>query len=117
MRTEFSARTRRAAFERADGRCEECHQPVGIVGWDVRYDHAVPDWLGGKNDLDNCTCLCIGCHSEKTRLIDVPRIAKTKRLEAERLHGKKPSRQPMPGSRRTKWKRTMSGKTVLRSPN
>jgi 5-methylcytosine-specific restriction endonuclease McrA len=111
MRREFTKATRRAADERAKGLCEEC----GVATAWARYDHTVPDWLGGPNTLDNCTRLCIGCHDEKTRRIDVPRIAKTKRLEAQRLHGLPKSKRPIPGGKDDKWKRTMGGKTVLRS--
>ena len=80
MRQEFSTKTKLAAFDRANGMCEVCGQK--IIGR-AEYDHALPDFFGGKPDLDNCQCLCSKCHRLKTSTADVPRIAKTKRTKAK----------------------------------
>ena len=80
MRQEFSTKTKMAAFDRAKGMCESCGQK--IIGR-AEYDHALPDFFGGKPDLSNCQCLCSKCHRLKTSTADVPRIAKTKRTKAK----------------------------------
>jgi hypothetical protein len=55
--------------------------------------------------------LCVNCHGEKTTG-DVSRIAAAKRQERKHIGARKPA--TMPGSRNSKWKKTLSGKTVLR---
>lgn len=80
-RRNFSALVRRAAFERAGGRCEECGTTLDGRRWDV--DHIVTDWMGGDPTLDNAAVLCAGsrdtCHGKKSA-DDAKRIAKVKRL-------------------------------------
>src|SRR3954469_15610377 len=110
MRKEFSARTKALAFQRANGKCDECGtrlQPGRIA-----FDHVIPDGLTGVNDLNNCNVLCTACHKQKTR-DDVGRIAKAKRRYARDI-GEKASRNPMPGGRASKWKRKLSGEWVRR---
>ena len=48
MRTEFSAKTKAQAFERANGYCEKgCGAKLSIGKF--RYDHIITDWIGGEN--------------------------------------------------------------------
>lgn len=77
-RSEFSKGTKRDAFARALGRCEECTQ--SLAGRRAEYDHIIPDYIGGTNDLDNCRVLCPKCHRSKTVNEDRPKIDKTRRL-------------------------------------
>ncbi len=84
MRTEFSKQTKRQARVRSNDQCEgilpsgeRCCFPVCIK---KHFDHIIPDALGGSNELSNCAVLCIACHDAKTRKIDVPLIAKAKRI-------------------------------------
>jgi hypothetical protein len=85
VRTEFSKPTKRDAFERCEGLCE------GILSSGDRccanlgkklhhFDHIIPDAIGGDNSLQNCQVLCKPCHDDKTRKIDIPIIAKAKRI-------------------------------------
>lgn len=76
-RREFPAKIRAAAFERAAGCCERC--TAKLMPGHFAYDHIVADSIGGEPTLDNCAVLCSGCHGEKTRTLDTPRAAKTKR--------------------------------------
>jgi 5-methylcytosine-specific restriction enzyme A len=101
VRQEFSAKVRRAAFERSGGRCESCGS---LLGAKVEYDHQTPDFMGGKPDLDNCRAICRGCHKEKTKN-DIKQIAKVKRLVAKRAGVKKPRKM-------TRW-RKMNGDLVI----
>jgi|SRR6478609_1538790 len=110
MRKEFTTKTKAQAFMRANGRCEECGYRLTPGKFD--YDHTRPDGLLGCNDLANCRVICIGCHNEKTRE-DIGRIAKAKRMQASYI-GAKQSRNPLPGGKRSLWKRKLDGKVVLR---
>ena len=88
-RREFSARTKRQAWERANGFCEglrptehfavfeRCNAPIDLGGF--HYDHIDPDWFSKDNELDNCQLLCTRCHKLKTQR-DIKSIAKSKRI-------------------------------------
>lgn len=76
-RSEFSKKTKLAAWDRCQGICECCS--MKIIGT-PEYDHAVADGLGGGNELENCEVLCRKCHRLKTSEHDVPKIAKAVRL-------------------------------------
>ena len=86
-RQEFSAKVKVAAFERADGNCENCTARLA-VGKFV-YDHKTPDWMGGQPTLDNCQVICSACDGTKTPT-DQRRIAKTKRVIRKHAGVKKP---------------------------
>lgn len=89
-RREFKTTVKVAAFKRAKGKCETCGARLG-GGLKTHYDHAIPDGLGGEPTLENCQVLCEPCHNEKTRKLDVPAIAKAKRIEAKRLGAIRPA--------------------------
>jgi 5-methylcytosine-specific restriction protein A len=110
MRREFSAKIKALAFQRANGRCEECGYRLTVGKY--HYDHRIPDGLTGSNDLGNCAVVCVSCHSSKTSR-DVGQIAKAKRMQASHI-GAKQSRNPLPGGRASKWKRKLSGQWVRR---
>src|SRR3954447_17816375 len=105
LRKEFSTKTKALAFLRANMRCEECHFKLSPGKY--HYDHRTPDGLTGDNGADNCAVLCLGCHREKTKR-DVGRIAKARRMQAKHI-GAKQSRNPLPGSKHSAWKRKLDG--------
>jgi 5-methylcytosine-specific restriction protein A len=111
MRREFSTKTKALAFQRANGRCEKCG--FKLTPGKYHYDHGIPDGLTGTNDIANCRVICVGCHDNKTRREDVPRIAKAKRMQAKYI-GAKQSRNPLPGGKLSKWKRKMTGEVIRR---
>ena len=96
-RREFSKEVRRAAFRRADKKCENpsCGALFGVK---FHFDHDIADGLGGDPTLENCKVLCHPCHDEKTRKHDVPLIAKTKRIQDRHNGIKKPRTM-------TRWRR------------
>lgn len=108
-RRNFSRQTKLAAWDRCGGYCESCKQKIIGV---AEYDHRIPDALDGEPTLENCTVLCVRCHRMKTSKLDVPAIAKGKRIEKKRAGVK--AGPPMPGSRRSGWKRRMDGTVVRR---
>lgn len=109
-RNEFSRKTKFTAYMRANGFCQKCG--ARLAPGKYRYDHIDPDWFSGCNDLSNCQVICLDCDAPKTAK-DQGDIAKSKRIRDKRI-GAKTSRNPMPGSRRSRYKKTMSGKVVLR---
>ena len=88
VRIEFTAKTKKAAKTRSGGFCEasgpfynrafdsRCSRPLERV----EYDHFIRAADGGDASLDNCRAVCPECHSWKTRHIDTPGAAKTKRI-------------------------------------
>jgi 5-methylcytosine-specific restriction enzyme A len=85
-RREFSKAVRRAALDRANGQCEgslddgeRC--PCRLDRGKFHFDHDIPDWMGGEPTIDNCVVLCIPCHHDKTAGVDIPAIAKAKRIQ------------------------------------
>lgn len=125
-RHEFDTKTRAAAWERCGGRCEgevyvddpmhylfdtrRCNAPLDLGCF--HYDHIDPDYISGRNDLDNCQVLCVPCHREKTAL-DQGKIAKVKRIQHKRIKAKT-SRNPLPFGKDSKFKKTLRGKVVQR---
>ena len=111
-RKEFSSKVRVAAFARCQGRCEICNIKIRL-GNGPEYDHSTPDAVGGAATLGNCLVLCRACHNTKTWRTDVPQIAKTKRISKKAIGAERKGR-PMPGSRKSMWKKKMNGETVRR---
>lgn len=112
MRDEFTKKVKRAAFERAEGKCEICGARLHVGKF--AYDHVIPDAMGGSATLENCQVGCTACHGTKTAEQDVPTIAKSNRVR-DRHAGIRPTpRNPMPGSKASKWKRRMDGTVIKR---
>lgn len=95
-----------------DGICVRCRQKIDGIreAWTVEHD--IPLGLAGKDEDANCGPSHERCRREKDRE-DIPRIAKAKRQQAKYLGARKSGR-PMPGSRRSQWKRKMDGTTERR---
>jgi 5-methylcytosine-specific restriction endonuclease McrA len=59
-------------------RCEGCGGL--LVPGKFAYDHRNPSEFSGDASLENCQCLCVGCHGAKTVKRDIPAIAKSNRI-------------------------------------
>ena len=94
MRREFSGKTKRAAFHRANGHCEQCG--IDLHCKPMHFDHALAADLGGEPTLENCRLTCIPCHQKKTGEHDMPLIAKGRRLRDRNMGIRKP-RRTIPG--------------------
>ena len=79
MRREFSTAIKLAIFERAAGHCEKCTAPLSPGKF--RYDHRIPDWMGGEPTLANGWLLCTACDATKTPK-DQRDIGKSRRIRA-----------------------------------
>jgi 5-methylcytosine-specific restriction endonuclease McrA len=85
MRVEFSKATKRAAFDRAQGKCERCGALL-MGKFHYQFDHDKPCAFNGDGTLENCRVLCRGCHDIKTTREDRPAIAKSNRIRDEAAH-------------------------------
>ena len=105
-RIEFSKPVKRAAYFRSCGYCEECGSELGEGN--VEYDHEISAWMGGEATLENCKCLCKTCHTSKTKN-DIKAIAKSKRIRDKLIKARKPKGRPMPGTKRSGFRKRMDG--------
>lgn len=110
-RREFPSKVKAAAFERANGHCEECG--AFLMPGRFRYDHVLPDYLGGEPVLENCKVQCVTCDAPKTAA-DQTRIAKTKRQHLAHIGAKARKGSPMPGSKASGLSKKFSGEVVRR---
>ena len=88
MRREFSAKVKLQAFDNCGGLCVRC--TARLYPGKYRYNHRIPDAIGGEPTLDNCEVLCLNCDTPQTYAIDIPRIAKAKRIRKKHHGIKKP---------------------------
>jgi 5-methylcytosine-specific restriction protein A len=109
-RRNFSRKTLAEGFLRAGGKCQLCQAKLK-TGEGIG-DHILPDALGGDPTLENLQIICSVCHKAKTRN-DVRQIRKANR-QRDKYTGAAKSKNPMPGSRASRWKRKMSGEVVER---
>lgn len=106
----------RAALPDGIVKCEECGLVLGKKPYHI--DHTIPDALqiDKSAPLTAAAGKLLGwdcCHKPKTA-VDVGDIAKAKRREAKDLGFSNRPRNPMPGSRASKFKRRFDGTTELR---
>lgn len=126
-RSVFSAKVKKAAWERSGGVCEAVGRIYGLpsgtrcttVLEPGKYDrdhYPLPAHAEGSNTLENCWCVCKSCHLYKTRNFDIPYEAKRKRIL--RSNGPKELRKakrPIPSKGFNKSvTRKMSGKVEKR---
>lgn len=90
-RYEFGKEVKRQANARSGDRCEatgivyglergqRCNAP--LQGKRREHDHyPLPATMEGSDTLENCVTCCTDCHGHKTRTLDIPVQAKTKRV-------------------------------------
>ena len=111
-RQEFKRAVKAAAWDRCGGRCEGCGHEFRD-GEREEYDHIVPDALRKNASLENCQVLCAACHGQKTKG-DVTRIAKAKRVSKKHTGTYRPTRNIIPGSKASRFQRSLSGKVTIR---
>jgi len=115
MRREFPAKVKAKAFARCGGFCEGTHPDGSRCGLKLqtgrfRYDHRIPDWMGGEPMLDNCQVLGWCCDRPKTAK-DQGDIAKVKRVRDRHIGIKRqPKGRPLPGTRASGVRRRMDGR-------
>lgn len=114
-RKKLSPRQRLRIWERDKGVCCLCDVKIDGVRekWIIEHKRALE--LGGEDVEENMGPAHQDCADEKTNGPngDHARAAKAKRVKRANL-GLKKSKNPLPGSRATKWKRKMDGSVVRR---
>ena len=108
----FSKEVQRQAYARANGSCEACS--AQLSAGNTQYDHRIPWATSRDSSLSNCQVLCKTCHSIKSAIIDIPRIAKGVRIADRHVGIRKLSSRPMPAGRNTGFKLTMGRQLVAR---
>ncbi len=114
-REEFKKGVTLAAWQRANGHCEKC--TAKLFPGKFHFDHRIPCGIGGEATLENCQVLCLACHDVKTRKEDIPLIAKAKRVWADHIGAKAPSKRPMACGKNSPWRKRMDGSVVPRDLN
>ena len=114
-RVKITAKGRADIFLSRGGTCHLCSMKV-VPGeeWDVSHD--IPLEAGGKDDASNWFVAHRTCHRVHTSTVDMPLIAKVKRIHQNHIGAKLKSKNPLPGSKGSKWKRRMDGTVVRREP-
>ncbi len=64
-RQEFTRKTKRHIFDRANDKCERCK--AALKTGEGEYDHVLPCALGGDNKPANGQLICNICHKDKTK--------------------------------------------------
>ena len=111
-RVRITTKMRADIFSRHNGVCHLCQLKVDAgQDWDV--SHEIPLEMGGKDDETNWYVAPRKCQRVHTAQTDMPRIAKTKRMHQRHI-GAKQSRNPLPGGKKSMWKKKIDGTVVRR---
>lgn len=114
-RKRLTPRQRLSVWEREKGICCICHAPIDGVREKWIVEHVIALELGGLDDESNMAPAHKACAAAKTggKDGDHARAAKAKR--AKRRHiGISESKNPLPGGKRSRWKKKMDGSVVPR---
>jgi 5-methylcytosine-specific restriction protein A len=98
-------------FLKFDGHCQ-CGCGIKIDNKPWQTDHRLALINGGENRESNLQPLLVDHHKTKTRA-DVALKSADRKTQLHH-YGIKQSRNPMPGSRRSKFKKKMNGQVELR---
>jgi 5-methylcytosine-specific restriction enzyme A len=110
-RKSFTDAQRLKIFLHHKGECHLCKRKIAPgEAWEVEHDKA--KGLQGTDDLPNTKPAHIDCHAHKTRQ-DVAIMRKADRQGKKHL-GLRKSRNPLPGSRGSKFRKRMDGTVEIR---
>lgn len=113
MTRRMSTTRRLRIFEAAEGRCHICGAKIDGTKERWEAEHVIPLAAGGTDDDDNIRPAHAKCHAGKTTK-DRKTIAKVNRVRAKHHGAARPARNPIPGSKSSRWKRKVGGQIVPR---
>ena len=99
-----------------DGKCPRCFRKLGREGAqevEIIDEHLQPLWALGSNELSNRELWCKECSAVKTGS-EATQRADERRIRDKFIGALKPKGNPIPGSRRSPWKKTLDGRTIKR---
>lgn len=103
-RTPLSQRQKEKLWEKQQGLCAVASCRTVLVPGRAEDDHHLALVDGGTNELSNRRLICSECHKVKSAL-EHKANSKAKRLK----FGRTRTSQPMPGSKRSRFKKHMDG--------
>lgn len=112
-RKRITSKMRIEVFERHKGVCHLCSMKV-VAGAEWDLSHLIPLAAGGADDESNWLVAHRSCHRVHTATVDIPLVAKVARIRAKHIGAKARSKNPLPGSRASGFKRKMDGTIVPR---
>ena len=94
--------------------CHVCKSRLNLTPPTTEFhaDHIRRYAEGGEDTPENLWPICIPCHKPKSAK-DTTEVAKGKRY-SEKHYGIRQSKNPMPGSKRSGWKKRLDGTVVKR---
>lgn len=99
-------------FDSAGGVCHICECRI-LAGEPWEVEHVIALEISRDDSDENLRPAHVACHREKTAE-DAGIISKAKRVRAKHV-GAWESKSPLPGGRKSKWKRKVSGEWVRRN--
>lgn len=114
-RKNMTPRMRLKVWEAHKGICKLCGGKIDGVRERWIVEHIIPLALGGEDTEANMAPAHEGCALAKTfgKSGDIAKAAKAKRVKSKHL-GIKKSKNPLPGSKGSKFKKKMDGSVVPR---
>ena len=108
--TPIPLRVKDRILTRARGLCNCCGVMIFVS---ANFDHIQALVNGGDNCESNIQALCWWCHKTKTNA-DVADKAQVYAMRTKHLGLRPASKNPIPGGKKTKWKKTFYHGTVRR---
>ena len=115
-RKHISRRMRNLVFEDAGGLCWVCRQAIDREKDRIEIAHKIALALGGLDDRSNMAPAHYACHRAETATVDIPQIAKAKRVEKKHNGTFRETRHIVPGSKASPYKKRLDGRVERRAP-
>lgn len=113
-RRALTAKRRTEVFVAAGGVCHICGHKIDAMAERWEADHVIPLAMGGEDEIPNLQPAHEICHRQKKTPQDQAHIAKSKRMQQRAIGVKRTVRNPIPGSKGTRFKKTVDGRVVDR---
>jgi 5-methylcytosine-specific restriction endonuclease McrA len=102
-----------ATFERCGGICHICGGKIDGTREAWEEEHIIPLAMGGEDEDENRAPAHVKCHRAKTRS-DRKQISKANRVRAKHNGARKSSKNPIPGSKGSRFKSRLDGTVIDR---